>query len=230
MKRTWTAGLIVLATALGAACSDGSNLDISNDTRARVFHAAPDVGTLRITVAGHTYDDRPYGTGSDYNGISDGNQELRAVTVVGGQNVMDEHQSFTKGVDYTVAVSGSGSSLKPVIVSDDNSPPTTGQARFRALNVAPDSPTMDVYLTAPDVNIVDVRPTFSNLSPGNTTSSTQVPAGTYRIRVTESGNKTSLVDVQPITLNDGNITTAFVLASAGGGAPYSAAVLTNGPK
>jgi hypothetical protein len=230
MERTWTAGLIVLATVLGAACSNGSNLDISNDTRARVFHAAPDVGTLRITVAGHTYDDRPYGTGSDYNGISDGNQELRAVTVVGGQNVMDEHQSFTKGVDYTVAVSGSGSSLKPIIVTDDNSPPTNGQARFRALNVAPDSPTMDVYLTAPDVNIVDVQPTFSSLSPGNTTSSTQVTAGSYRIRVTQSGNKSSLVDIGPITLNNGDITTVFVLASPGGGAPYSGALLTNGAK
>lgn len=230
MKRTWTAGLIVLATALGAACSDGSNLDISDTTRARVFHAAPSVGTLRITVDGNQFDDRPYGTGSDYSNIGDGDQQIRAVTVVGRQNVLQTSQSFTAGVDYTVAISGSEDNLRPIVITDDNSRPTVGQARVRALNAAPDSPTMDVYVTAPNVSILDVQPTLSGLNAGNASASNQLAAGTYQVRVTQSGNKEVLVDAGQITLNDGDITTLVVIAAPGGGTPYSVTFLTTGAK
>jgi hypothetical protein len=230
MNRIWTAGLVALTIGIAAACNNDASLNVSQSTRARAVNAAPDAGALRVSVAGKKFDNLAYGKGTDYQTINGGEQQVQVQTVVGNQTVLDQKQSFTAGADYTVAIAGSGSNLVPIIVTDDNAKPPTGQAKFRVINTAPGAPAMDVYVSTPGADLLSSTPTLTSLSPGNASSYAQLAAGSYEVRVTQAGSKQVFIDIGPITVNDGDIQTGIILAAPGGGAPYSATVLTATPK
>jgi hypothetical protein len=227
MKSIWTAGLLALTVAVAGACGNDSGLNVSNATRVRVVNGAPDVATIRVQVGGQTFDNVAYTKATDYKSIDAGDQELAVQTVVGGQTIYDKTQAFTAGADYTLLIGGSGDNITPVPFTDDNARPASGQAKFRVIEAAPNTPTVDIYLTSPNSDIANTAATFTSLAAGNATAFASLPAGSYAVRVTLAGSKTVLLDAGTLTLNDGDIQTAIVFSAPGGGAPYSATIVTS---
>ncbi len=218
--------MLALAAALAAGCGNDNSLSVSQSTRLRAVNAATDAATIRVQVGGKTLDNIAYGKGTDYQTIDAGNQELRVQTVLGDQTIYDKNLAFTAGADYTVLVAGAGSDITVVPFTDDNARPATGQAKFRLIHAAAGGPTVDVYITAPSADLTMSTPQLTSLSPGNASSYAQVAAGSYQIRITESGSKTVLVDLGTIALNEGDIQTGVLVSAPGGGAPYAVTVLT----
>ncbi len=81
---------------------------------------------------------------------------------------------------------------------------------------------MDVYLTAPNADLASVAPMASALVRAYLTSYSSLAAGTYELRVTPAGDKTTiLLDAPNIVLSDQQVTTLILTDTASG-------VLVNG--
>jgi uncharacterized protein DUF4397 len=230
MKRILTAGLLSLAAVAAGGCGNGSGFDVSNSARVRAVNAVSAGATLAISIGGNRIaDNLGYSQATDYNGVDAGEQEVVVQTVVGQVKLVDQQTAFTAGADYTMLVVGQQTNVSLLNVTDDNSPPPTGQAKFRVINVIPGNLlAFDVYFTAPGADLTAATPTLTNITSGNASSYAALAAGTYQVRITPAGGKTAVVDAGTLTLNAGDIRTALVLPAPGGGPPFSAVLLTGG--
>ncbi len=74
--------------------------------------------------------------------------------------------------------------IEPILLVDDNTPPTSGNVKVRIVHGAPSAPAVDVYVTAPGADLDTSTPTLTNVSFGVASGYLSVPAGSYQIRVT----------------------------------------------
>ncbi len=111
--------------------------------------------------------------------------------------LLSASQTFTKNQYYTIVALNTPAALQAKIENDDLTPPMSGDFKIRVVHGAVTAGNVDVYVTAPGVVIDDpshpVTPTLSNFSFGTVTSYLAVPAGTYEIRVTPTGQPSTVV-------------------------------------
>ena len=86
---------------------------------------------------------------------------------------------------------------------------------------------MDIYVTAPAANLATTAPTLTNVPFRAASSYLEVPAGTYRVRITPAGTKTVAIDVNDVALAAGQVRTAVAVDAPGGGAPLGAILLAD---
>jgi len=103
------------------------------------------------------------------------------------------------------ALGAPGLLLLPDAVSGGN-----GNTLIRLINVGLGAPTVDVYVTAPDVNLDEVSPNFVGVSSGNSTVGLRMPPGTYRLRGTLNGTKAVIYDSGTVELAE-NASTNMLL-------------------
>ena len=146
--------------------------------------------------------------------------------------------SFTvsPSTDMTLyAVGGAGgNTVGWKISTDDNSAVASGTTRLRIVNlrIIP-SGDVDVFVTAPNADLSTATPTVS--LPAETWSSyiTNVPPGTYQVRVVPSAtapaNRSANVvaSISSLALASGAARTIVVADNANGGTPSTAFVLTD---
>jgi hypothetical protein len=120
---------------------------------------------------------------------------------------------------YTAIVWGRENALRlTTLPEDDNTDDiTSGSSRIRIFSATLDSGTVDVYLTAPGTDIADATPTVAGVTAGLLTGFAELSVGTYRLRVTGSGDPYDLrLDIPAITLADKQFQTLVLTPGAGG--------------
>lgn len=192
----------------------------------RVLHASPDAPAVNvlldgnIALAGVDYKDgSPIQTlnAGDYEVQVDGITPGGPVTVIGPVTL-----TLDADTQYIVTAVGDVAAIEPVILTQEDSGATAGNARLRVLHAAPMAPQVDVFATAPGADLAASSPvgTFSfkeDLGP------VQVPAGDYQIRVTLPNDPGAVVfDSGTLTLADGDDFFVAAVENTGtGGSPIS---------
>ena len=134
------------------------------------------------------------------------------------------------GKQYTVVATGlsadtSGSDAPTaVLLTDNNTAPTTGNVNFRIVHASPSAPaSVDVYIVPTGTDISSASPTISGLNFQQASGYQSISAATYAyvldtVLVTPSGSKTPFVN-QNYTLTAGQVRTLVLVDATGGGAP-----------
>jgi hypothetical protein len=109
----------------------------------------------------------------------------------------------------------------PLLITDNNTVPASGNVEFRIINASVNSPAggVDVYIVPPGTDITNYTAQIRSLS---YTQASDYPSGTvafaangYAVIVTASGQKKALIP-QPSTPKAGSITTLVLVDNAGG--------------
>jgi hypothetical protein len=130
---------------------------------------------------------------------------------------------------YTLVVYGSTTAPLMTLVSEVSSTPVNGNVQVSVFNAAQNAPFVDIYVTAPGVDIGTVDPSFGGVAYSGTSFNLAFPPGTYQIQVTNGGTKTVIYD-SGATVYTPNVAFSFITYAVGSGALVNAAVLqSKGP-
>ena len=209
---------ILLACAplmLVAACGGGDDsvddrLSLA-DPKVRFVHAiegGPAVGLYRNdgTIGG--VNGVSYRYASNYFDVSSTAALYDVRVTAGGVQVgPDFNLNPHQGDKYTfVAYAGAGGVPSTLLIEDPyNKSLTSNDARVRVVNGSNNTPNVDVYLTAPSVDIATVSPNFANVAlgsavPGTGADSHEFGANNYQLRITTAGTKTVIFNA-PLNLS-----------------------------
>lgn len=220
--------LLLAASVLTAACGDEDDTTAPDrgDARVRVVHASPDAPNVDVLVDDAVaLSNVPYLAVSDYLDVSSGNRNFKVNAAGTPTTVIDTDADLAEDGEYTVIAAGPAESIQPLVLEDDNSAPTTGNVRVRAIHGAPSAPAVDIYVTAPGADLATETPLLANVDFGQVADYVEAPAGTYQVRVTPTGSKTVVIDSGALTLASGQVRTVIAVDAAGGGAPFDLLLL-----
>ena len=221
--------LLLAATALSAACSDDDdNTGPEGEARVRVVHASPDAPSVDVLLDdAEVLSDVPYLASSAYLATSAGDHNLKVNAAGTATTAIDADVTLADGTDYTVIASDLVAAITPIVLEDDNTAPAAGNARVRAIHGAPSAPAVDIYVTAPGVDLGAATPVLTGVAFGDVADYLEVPAGEYQVRVAPAGTKTVAIDSGALTLESGQVRTAIAVDAPGGGAPFDLLVLAD---
>jgi hypothetical protein len=165
----------------------------------RIVNAAPDAGTIDVTINGNKIlTAMAYGTGSNYFTEAPGTDiSLKIVSGNGGATppTIDTKIGLTDKVYYTISVVGltvAPSTFTILQTADDHTAPASTAVKIRVLQLDPlfhadpsDSGPVDAFITTPTTPLNGLNPDFSNVTFQSTPAwvSATVPTdGNLRIR------------------------------------------------
>jgi hypothetical protein len=169
----------------------------------------------------------PYKASSSYLAIPSGSRNLKVRATGTNTVVIDQTAALDQGVYYTVLATGRVASIAPVVLVDDQTSPASGNIRLRLVHASPTAGNVDIYVTAPTADIATATPTLRDVAFRAASNYLEVPAGTYRVRITPAGTKTVAIDVNNVALTAGQVRTAVAVDAVGGGAPLGAILLAD---
>jgi hypothetical protein len=181
--------LFLVSVALAGCGSKGSG---GGNARMRTLNAIPDAPAISITfdtnntpvVSGLAFENV-----TQYQGIDSGSHEFKVSANGGASNVIDTTLNVASS-DYTYIVFGPVSQALAILLQDSGfAKPNGGNVSVRFTNVAAGVGPLDLYLTAPGVDINSTSATIANVTYGNTSAFLTVPTGTYQIRATTANTK-----------------------------------------
>lgn len=214
------AALAVTAAALLAACGGGGG-DSSGAAALRVVNATlthPSLDLLQnsATAISATATD----TASAYASVGTGTLTLQLDDSGTSTALAATSAALSKDAHYALLAYESGGAVKTVLLSEDLTAPASGTAQIRLFDAAVDAGALDVYITDPSTDLATVSsPTVTVAAPAaaQAVGLYSYAPGTYRVRVTLSGNKSQLLlDMPAVVLGSQQIVTVAMTPAAGG--------------
>jgi hypothetical protein len=212
--------MVVGATIFTAGCGDSGHAQL------RVVHASPDAPNVDVLVDGKTVlTNVAYETASNYLTVSAGSRKIEVRATGTSQDVINATVSLSRNKYYTVLAVDKVASITPLVLTDDNTPPASGQIKLRLVHASPTAGPVDIYVEAPGAGVTG-SPTLKNVPFKGFSDYLAVPAGSYEVYVTPTGVPTTVaLDSGSLSLSAGQIRTAVALDAPGGGTPLTAIVL-----
>jgi hypothetical protein len=227
------AGVTVFSTSCG-----------SSSAKLRIVQAIPDVTqqqALDIYLDGNkTATAVAFGSvtpSTGYSSVSSGSRHLQVFLT--GQTTgpyFDGTISLASGSQYTLVLTGftTSNNVAAPLFTDTNTPaPTSGNVSIRVIHASPTwnysfYPTgMDVYVVAPNTNIVGVPPTVSALGYEHASNYVSAAAGTYAVIATPPGLPAEIIVLPNYAFNSTDIRTVVFLDAQGGGLGSTPLVLND---
>jgi hypothetical protein len=183
----------------------------TDEAAVRVAHMSPDAPNVDIGVDGSTVlEDVAFGAVSDYLALAGGSHTVTITPAGDPETVVFEGDvTVEAGTAYTVAAAGEVSEgadqpFEPLILEDDNEPPSGDTARVRAVHASPDAPAVDITAGGGDTVLFDG---VAYRGSGDT----EVPAGDYtlQIRGDTEGNDGEVVADFDVSVEGEQVYTAF---------------------
>lgn len=193
----------VLLTACGGGSDDLNDRTDATPPQLRLVHASaasPAVTLYRNGTADGPSTNLSYKGFSSYHDTTFGANALvlRAASA-GSPDLSSASVDAQRGRKYTaVAVPDNVVGAQLLMIDDPYTKPVgNDQARIRVVNASSNANAVDVYVTAPNVDLGTVAPNFSGLQyrtvlPASGSDSTEFTSGTYQVRVTSTGSKTPI--------------------------------------
>lgn len=203
------------ATPLQAVLSaDATGPNDTGNARVRVVHLSPDAPAVDVLVDGAAaFTGIPFGDVTGYAELPAGTYDVKVEPAgAGGAGpfVIDADLTLSANTDYTVIATDVLAQIFPTVLVDDNAAPAAGQARVRFFHGAPDAPAVDVAVTGGPV-------LFGNVEFGDSGGYVEVPAGTYDLEVRVAGTTAVALTLPGVTLEAGNVYTAYAAGLLGDG-------------
>ena len=216
MKITpWLAAAVALVPVL-QACGGGSDSD--GNGAVRLVNASSAYGALDLYSSDTLLSSAvaPEGAGS-YVTLGAGTYTLKLKRNGSSTTVNSTDRSVAASTSHTLLAYSTADTLRSVFLTDNETAPTSGAAKLRVFNASIEAGALDVYVTASSATLADSSPTVSALGTERFSSYNEISAGSYRVRVTGSGDKTDLrLDVDGISLADQRIGTLVLTTTPGG--------------
>lgn len=222
--------LLISMTAL-LGCSDDDNNFIPVETAAlRVLHASPDAPNVDVLVDNQVVlSDVSYTQASEFLSVFQGARNVKVNAAGTSTTVIDADLTLGFNSFTTIIAANYLALIEPLVLEDENTPPSGNNLRIRVVHSAPSAPPVDVYVTAAGADINTATPTLPNVAFKDFSDFLEIPEGDYQIRVATVGSKVPVFDSGPVTLDAGSIFTAVAVDATGGASPISLVVLTNDP-
>ena len=229
MLKKPTLALTLLATLAVSACSDDDEVTAPATTaELRVVHASPDAPNVDVLVDNTAaLTNVAYEAASAYLQVASGSRNLKVRATGTTTVVIDQTATLEAGNAYTVIATGPVASIEPLLLTDDQTTPAAGNVRVRLVHASPTAGNVDIYVTSTTADITAATPTLANVGFRAASNYLEVPAGTYRVRITPAGTKTVAIDVNNVALTAGQVRTAVAVDAPGGGSPLGAILLAD---
>jgi hypothetical protein len=230
--RKWLGSAAVSAAIALTACGGGGSSSGNASVRlvnATLNHASIDMLANGTAAIGPTATD----SASDYAGVPAGSPALQVNDVTSGSALATLAPSVGKDAHYVVIAYESGGALRTTVIAEDSAAPAAGTASLRVFDAATDAGAIDVYVTDPATDITTLTsPTFT--FPASTTLQLSgflsIAPGTYRVRVTGSGNPVDLrLDMPTVTFTSQEVAALFLAPTTGGTLVNGAVLAQQGP-
>ena len=213
-----TAALLLVGAFIGGCSKSGGDADI------RVLNVSVDYNSVDLYLDnGRT--NTPQITGSTYGALTpykgvDAGAYTVEFTNAGVQNSLKSLQeNLDKNTAKTYVVFGDTGTFNALEILENQDQPNGGYTSLQVIDAAPDAGSVDVYLTDPSASLANSSPTFTNVTGGVPGSGfLTIADGTYRIRVTGTGNQADLrVDsVAGIAFSNQEIASIVIGGTRGG--------------
>jgi len=162
-----------------------------------------------------------YGTSTDYQSVTSGSRQVQIDPSGTANSLLQQSISFSSGSDTTIVASNFSSSIAALVLTDDNSAPSSGDFKLRLVNASPGLGPVDIYIVTPGTDLNTVSPTLSNLAFDAATSYQSLTAGNYEVVLTLVGQKFSAIDTGSLAFSSGQVRTFVALNSQSGGFSYA---------
>ncbi|HVK31728.1 MAG TPA: DUF4397 domain-containing protein [Burkholderiaceae bacterium] len=213
---------LALSTLSLAACGGGDDDDSSGGGTAnvRLLNVMVDVPSADVAVdttawfSGVAVD-----TVSDYDDKPTDTVTLLLRAAGSTTTLLGSSQGFGGGLSYTLIAWGRSTApqMWKLEENSNTSEITDGKGRVRVFGATQDVGLLDVYLTGATADLASSTPVFTGTGEGAGTGYAAVTAGTYRLRVTTSGNPDDVrLDVASVTVAATKYATLVLTAGVGG--------------
>ncbi|GAA0743580.1 DUF4397 domain-containing protein [Ideonella azotifigens] len=186
------AGIVAGGSLLALQACGGA--DDGDTASLRLVNATVDFETARLQVDGSTViSSLAYGgTTSDYVSIDSGSRAL-ALFSTSGTTGPSTAYSFNADTYNTVIAYGTLSAgMAFRRIEESNSAPSSGYFNVRLLHAAPLLDGLDLYISNTS-SLADLTPTATISAIGNLGDFVAVEAGTYRVRLTPTGDHSTVL-------------------------------------
>jgi hypothetical protein len=198
----------------------------SSSTRIRLVNAMPDEGSLDLLI--DTKNSAPnvaYGAASSYVSVSSGARQLQVEPTGLTTILIDRTDSISSGTVFTLVSLNFSFNPSSMLLTDDNSAPSSGNFKLRIVNASPGMGAQDVYLVTAGTDITSVSPTFASLGFGGSSSYSTLAAGDYDVIFTVPGQKFINLDSGKLTFAANQVRTLLGLNNPAGG--FKSTLLTD---
>lgn len=189
---------VIAAFAVLSGCSNSNEY-----AQLRVIHASPDAPEVNIMAGNKTLATRlDYAHSTNFIDVATGTRDItvEAITPSGNIDVITVNNfSFQKNSDYTVLAVNNTANIEALLANDSSATPGASEVAVNVVHASPDASMVDVYVTAPGVDINSVSANFSFDFKGAVDAGA-LPATSYQIRVTGAGSKTPVYDSGTVDL------------------------------
>jgi len=183
----------------------------------RLVHASPDAPSMDLLVNGTVIlSDLEYGSISEYAATSMGTYQVQVVPAgTAGPALIDESLTFGSGESYTIAATDVMTSITPILIEDDNTIPSLGQARVRFMHLSPDAPAVDIAVAGGPV-------LFANVAFGTVSDYVTVRGGAYDLQVRLAGTMMVVMTLPGVQLASDAVHTVCAIGLVAGNPPLAA--------
>ena len=222
---------VCLAALAIAGCKINTiNSFPSHPAQVRVLNLIADSNGVDVRVDGSpAFSNVAFQTATGYQNYD--NKTTQFTVTFSGTTTQIGTFSFPLGGEqpYTLVVYGSTTAPLMTLVSEVTNIPVNGNVQVSVFNAAQNASFVDIYVTAPGVDIATVNPNFGGVAYSGTSFNLAFAPGTYQIQVTIGGTKTVIYD-SGATVYTPNVAFSFITYAVGSGALVNAAVLqSKGP-
>lgn len=208
-------GSVCAFAAIGCGGSGDTVIGTEQNPRVRALNLVTNVSPIDITLSGESLSDNStFGVFSEYRIFTNGNREARALDADTNGQLATTTSLYELSEFYTLVVYPNGEGTSIAQLSDDRSV-DSDRGQVRIIHLANGAPNVDVYITAPGVDIAGRVPTLSNVAfgtiSGGLTDYQSLTPGQYQIRVTQTGTTNVIAGLDStITLANGDSRTLYI--------------------
>lgn len=120
--------------------------------------------------------------------------------------------NFLVNEEHSVFITDSGTSYTATILTDQTTLPPAGDFSLRIVQQAINTGAVDVYLLSGSTALADAKPLLSAIPAQTASAYVNVPAGSYTIAVTPTGNiKSAYTSTAPVTFSADQVRTFLIM-------------------
>jgi len=207
--RRWP--LFAFSSALAVVMVFVPGCGSSSKANVRFVNVTPDQSSLDFLINGNNQGSVSYGTTSGYKSVGSGSVHLQVEPTGTTSAIIDRTTTASSGAYLSLFSLNYSFAISSVVLTDDNSAPSSGNFKLRIVNASPGLGAQDVYVEPAGTDITTVSPTYSSVGFGAASGYSSLAAGNYEVSFTGPGQKFVNVDGGSISFSAGQIRTGVVL-------------------
>jgi hypothetical protein len=229
--RIWLTGALACAALALTACGGGG--DDSGNANVRLVNATLTHSSISLLANGAaSVGATAIDSVSAYAGVPSGSPTLQVNDATSNSALATLSPSVGNDGHYVVIAYENGGAVRTTVIAEDIALPAAGTASLRVFDAATDAGALDVYVTDPATDISTLTSpsfTFTSSTALQASAFLSIAPGTYRVRVTGSGNPADLrLDIPTVVLTSQEVGEILLTPTIGGTLVNGAALAQQG--